>query len=613
MGNYCTSKELAEQFEVSTRTIRNYIKRLNVIDPDLIISSSKGYTANPDKSFAEMNNKNVKNQRKIYILRRLIKNVDRGLDLYDLADSLYLSDSTLKSTINFINKDIRQWNLSIKTRDSKLYIDGDPYAIRHLLMNLLNQSSFENFDISYDVQEILGPTIKLDDLYSLSLTYLDSEATNTYFVESLVFHIAVALDRATTKQTTNQVMTSVTAQKIVDEIQTRYALYFLKEDLVEFDELFEHIYHRSTDISALKDNRRIKEIGEVLKELENVYGISFENKDFKDRLIIHISNLYQRAQKNIFSRNLSFEKIKAKYPILFDIAVYLASCLEKKLGIEINDDEIAFLTLHIGSFLKNDPIPSLRLKTAIITPGYLNEGAQIAEQIKREFKDDLLVTDILEGNIFHQLTERYDLIITSFPISEFEQLKISSSKQVAVHDQLLPIEKNAIWEAIRAIKSTYYINEITSHLTAVIRDNHFIVHYTGHTYEEALRAIADKLRKSQSVADNYFDQLIERENASYTSFPSGIAIPHTLAMDAKKTDVVILIPKESIPWGETNVRLIVGLSISKKDRKIFNKIFQRFVEVVSVKENVLMLSKQENPKQFLSRLIHLLGEGNYYE
>ncbi|MGM0239947.1 lichenan operon transcriptional antiterminator [Enterococcus sp. AZ103] len=613
-GVRITSRKLAEYLDVSTRTIRNYIKRINENEPNLIISDSNGYQINLEKNYKDIDSNNIESQRKIYILRRLIKNVHRGLDLYDLADSLYISESTLKSTINSINKDIKQWNVTIKSRDFKIYIDGNQYAIRHLLLNILNQSSVENFSLSHEIQEILGPNIKLDDLYKICLKYLGAETSNTFFLKNLVFHLSIALDRATTELLAPQNFSNDVVEEIIKEIQDNYSLYFIKEDLDEFDELFEQIYHRKFDVSKGKSEKHINKISIMLKELENVYGISFENEDFKNRLLIHINSLYQRAKKNIFSRNLSFEKIKVKYPILFDIAVYLASLLEKNLNIEVNDDEIAFLALHIGAFLESEPASSnLRLKTAIVTPGYLDEGTQIANQIKREFSNDLLVTDVLDVDIFDQVTDSFDLIITNFPMTDLWQLKNSTTKQVTVHDSILPVEKNELWEAIREIKSDYYSEEITVLLNKTLKKSNFLTNYSGKTYKEALKDISDHLFKSGSVDKKYFEQLTEREQASFTSFPSGIAIPHTLRMEAKKTDVAIMIPKEEIQWGDNKVKLIVGISINKEDRQIFNKVFQRFVEIISAEENVTKLSKQMDLNEFLNLLIQLMSEDNYYE
>lgn len=610
---YSTSKELSKYMNVSTRTIRNYIRRINERTPGLILSNSQGYKINSEKNIENYHENSIENQRKIYILRRLIKNIDRGLDLFDLADSLYISESTLKSTINYINKEIKQWSLSIKTRGNKIYIVGNQYAIRHLLMNLLNQSSVENFDLSTEIQEILGSDIKLDDLYKIVLKYLDPKMANSYFLKDFVFHISIALDRAQKKIFDQKEIQSSTVEQIINEIQAEYSLYFLNEDLIEVEELFEQIYFNTSGTSIMHDKEFIEDINDALHNLENVYGITFENKDFKNRIYIHIDNLYKRAKQKNFSRNLSFEKIKTKYPILFDIAVFLASSLEQKLRIEINDDEIAFLALHIGAFLKEEPSSTKKLKTAIVTPGYLDEGEKIALQIKKEFSEDLVVTEILDISVFNKVNDCFDLIITNISMSNLWQERPFDVKQVVVHDKILPIEKIEIWETIREIKSTYFIQELKEILNKIIKENNFITNYEGDNYTQALDDISKILVTNHSVDKNYFEQLLEREEASYTSFPSGIAIPHTLKMDAMKTDIVILIPKNVIPWGDNKVKLVVGLSININDRKIFNKIFQRFVEVASETETIFKLSEQKDLETFLNILIETMAENNYYQ
>lgn len=99
-----TGKELSSRLNVSDRTIRNYIREIN--EEKLIIqSSSNGYrlstldsTCNqkPDNSFVY--DFSSQNERLLYISERIITS-SQDADLYDIADEIYISYSTMEKDL----------------------------------------------------------------------------------------------------------------------------------------------------------------------------------------------------------------------------------------------------------------------------------------------------------------------------------------------------------------------------------------------------------------------------------------------------------------------------------------------------------------------------------
>ena len=86
--DWVTATELSEHFDVSTRTIRSRIAEINA-DGEIIESSYKGYRCSKQSEVTE--EQNEKDSRVLYVLRKLIV-PEANLNIYDLADEMYISD-----------------------------------------------------------------------------------------------------------------------------------------------------------------------------------------------------------------------------------------------------------------------------------------------------------------------------------------------------------------------------------------------------------------------------------------------------------------------------------------------------------------------------------------
>lgn len=81
-----------------------------------------------------------------------------------------------------------------------------------------------------------------------------------------------------------------------------------------------------------------------------------ENKeDLLRNLLIHCKALLFRKTYGIFSKNPLTKQIRSKYSELFIITKKCAEILEEAWLVRLTDDEIAYLTIHVGGFLKYTP------------------------------------------------------------------------------------------------------------------------------------------------------------------------------------------------------------------------------------------------------------------
>ena len=125
-GKVVSSEVLANKLHVSSRTIRNDIHKLNEMHPNCIISiPSVGFELK-DLDFVQefLDNENFGNQSnniEFEILKEILSKAQ--VNIADLSEKVFLSDTALLKIIKKINKSLVEgnFNLSITRKNNHLF------------------------------------------------------------------------------------------------------------------------------------------------------------------------------------------------------------------------------------------------------------------------------------------------------------------------------------------------------------------------------------------------------------------------------------------------------------------------------------------------------------
>lgn len=116
-------------------------------------------------------------------------------------------------------------------------------------------------------------------------------------------------------------------------------------------------YRKDRDIHATsQDFVQLKEaIDEFIWRFEVSSNFEIENKeDLLRNLLTHCKALLFRKTYGILSKNPLTRQIKEKYADLFAVTKSCSVILEEAWLISLTDDEVAYLALHMGGFLKHN-------------------------------------------------------------------------------------------------------------------------------------------------------------------------------------------------------------------------------------------------------------------
>lgn len=125
---------------------------------------------------------------------------------------------------------------------------------------------------------------------------------------------------------------------------------------------------RTAEFSKLLNNLEIEDVQVASQILDKV--AKYTNKPVSDSAIIsladHIHNVVQRARENIYIKNTLLWDIKNFYPTEYKIAEYAIKIIDQQYRIELPEDEIGFIALHIMDFQLENAIDNFYGMTKFI-------------------------------------------------------------------------------------------------------------------------------------------------------------------------------------------------------------------------------------------------------
>lgn len=125
-------------------------------------------------------------------------------------------------------------------------------------------------------------------------------------------------------------------------------------------------------------------IGDFIDQLELRYQLHFTHKkDLLRQLTRHCKALVYRKAYGIFSINPLTDHIKEKYEELFAMAQSCAVILEQAWQIRLTDDDVAYLTIHLGGELRHSHADWDKTKLVIVSDDGIGIQKLLLKQCQR--------------------------------------------------------------------------------------------------------------------------------------------------------------------------------------------------------------------------------------
>ncbi|MFM6971695.1 MAG: BglG family transcription antiterminator, partial [Rhodoluna sp.] len=385
-SDWMSAQALAERLNVTSRSIRNYVSSAKAsAEPfEIIQASPRGYKLDAEAyaTFREAKAANPKatpatpRERANQIIRLIIDSKD-GISLEDIAKIMHVSLATAELDLKRARDIVATCGVTISRVDGFLALEGTETEIRRVISLLVYSSLDTDFVNLYSVATRFEIP-KLIEFKTDLIERLDFHGfiINEYGIDSVLLHVAITVDRVRSGRTLPDEPqdlgeeAALIASLIRDLVMRHFEVTIGQ---VEEAYLARQIATRVISVAKSSVSSAAQAAPEdretLLRILDKVYEeylVDLRNDDLVDRLALHLGHLFYRAKFNVFSRNPIAKTIKTSYPLIFDLAVFLCSLIQKERGIVVDEDEISYVALHIGSFLERQAQEENRVTATIV-------------------------------------------------------------------------------------------------------------------------------------------------------------------------------------------------------------------------------------------------------
>lgn len=602
---YCTSSLLASELQVSKRTIINTIKAINA-NEQIIISTKKGYKLVKNLSKKQSINPEYPDERKDYIIWILLTNKD--INIFDLADQLYVSSSTIKNDISDLKKDLlRKFNLTIIYKQDRISISGEEKDIRRLFDWRIRKESCDKFT-TLNFLQVRFPNIDIVQIKVVIQSELQKQGVfiNDFQLIAIILHLCIIIQRSETNNyiteksnnhfSKNSSPEFIAAEKILMKIEN----IFPKCNFNDFEKnnfslliasnsthsnadsiLYEHI---DSSIIALTDT--------IFEKVTENFGMNLISPSFKNRFMLHLSSLLFRCENNITSKNDLVLITKNKFPLIYEIATYIAYQIKVNTGYLINDEEISFIAFHIGNEIDEQLQKSSLIRCALVAYQYNQIDYHLANKITSLFGSKLIIvaTDTSDKEAYEFAD--VDLIITVLPI-------ITEQEYVIVHPLLSQEDIETLEKKIDKLINHKKNMQMRQSVSSLFKKEFFIKNSPIENEHQAITEICNIFFQKGYIDKDFVNSVFEREKLSSTAF-GNYAIPHPLVVSAKKTAIFVLINEKPVKWNESNVNFIFLLCVSEQDKLMFKDLFSSLIYLLTDIKIKQKLVSVNNFDEFIS-------------
>ena len=605
-----TANILSKALNLSIRTIKSYIAELNMNYPSLISSSNRGYVIDKVKANSLLQYKDDIPQdyesRCIYIIKKTLLEKQDYIDIFDLCEELFISYSTLKKDIYKMNTSFANFKITFSSENNKLHVGGSEQNKRKLISHVMSEEVSGNF-LNLTLLQESFPDYDLDDACTLikDICKQHHYYLNDFSCVNFILHVTIMVSRINHGNhiiNNNELIqvTNKNDEKIAKELclalEQVFNVSFNSSEILEIYILFKnnanYINDENENVSLLVSDEIIQITKNIIKNVDEHFFINLDSDNFITPFMLHLKNLKNRLIKNNLLKNPMLDSIKISCPTIYDISTFIAYQLTLSFHENVNEDEIAFIALHVGTEIERQKKEETKVSCLLLCPEYLNITSTLHKKIMMDFGDQLTIQKSIsfENEI---LGNNFDLLITTVPV-----LESTNYFTVLLPPFPMSYEKNKILDAIIRIENTKKSQILTNNLNFYFNEKLFYSMNEDISKSAVINELAERMINLGYVEENFKEEIWKRETASSTAFMN-IAIPHPMKMSAYKTSIGVVISHKGIDWGNQHfVNVVFMIAFNKIDNKHFHALYESLVLLFNEPIVISEIKKCKNYNDF---------------
>lgn len=612
--NYFSLEELAEDIEVSTRSIRNYIKQLNVDlkgIASIINERGKGYRLDiVDKqafeSLLENNGGeddllNSPKGRIAYIIDRLI-NSEETYTLDDLSSEMHIGRTTLVNELKKAAVSLETYSLIIEGKPNRgMELKGRELDLRFYILDNIYDVLYGDYPLDADITEAIE---RISNEYNLETT------TQTRLME----FITIMLDRLLKNHPLTEIEDN--HKRLLNTTDHQIALEMVQAierqlpvEIPQSEILFITIpiagrrtptnNRTLADISITNDIKRLLE--QIVEQVGFKKEIIQENESFFKDLEYHLTFMLNRLIFGLRLKNPLLADVKSKYPVAYKMAELAGQVIENRYELKVPEDELGYLAFYFGVFIGQSEIKVKRFQRAAVVCGTGRGTAKlVAIQLERVLNENTEIDLFSERDVTKEMLNQYDLVFSTVKLPFETNAPVITIKEIFDEKNLTKeIEKVTYLRKLK-IKNANGYQSIVPQL--VTKENFFLLD-SGKGYHENVLEMVEHLVGIGRLDHGFKERLKNREAKGSMVFDRLIAFPHTFNHESQSIELAIgVFPKKVIADGkEVKLVFLLGLPEQQYDHNehLIVKIYDEIIRIANNQRLIDQLGKVSTYEEFM--------------
>ncbi len=598
-----------------------------------------------------------KTERLLYMYLMLFINIE-DISINHFINSLKVSRSTVNLDFKDLLPDLEKKGIEVRNnRTNGYYLVGSEMEIRRVLIKniietLSNEESSRIFDIfieeykldNYeDAKKTISKLMKKHEI-----TFVEDRLIE--FIYIFIFLKARMLSK---KKIISEnidipnisVMISMKEYKFAEEI---LEVYDSKDEIKSHDIMYISAWILGISVgNAEEDTKDRAAISEIVNKmmtkfeyLSGVYYISQE-KIFK-QLYAHFRPAYYRLLFKLPIYNPLCEKVKEEYRLVYRIVSNAMKEFCGLFGEEIQEEELAYLTMHFAAIFSNGKeFNILRKRTALIVCSNGVGSSAILHAELTSLFPELYFLPPLESSKLKDFATPVDIVFTTnykaegleidVPVikvspvmTQKEKYKITREVYIQLGDIFLKQPKidevmDIIKKYAKVTSESMLSNELLSYLTQIENftskgeEGLMLSDLTNETLiklkvpakncEDAIRQSASVLVENGKVTKEYVDAMVNtaKESGAYIVITKHVALPHARPeAGAKEIAIGIATLEDPVKFGhKDNDPVKYVFTLSAVDNNSHLRAMSELVELLEMDEFFRTLDNAKDPKEVI--------------
>lgn len=593
--DWATAGQLADVLGVTPRSVRGYVAALNAAGERTVESGPRGYRAGTNARAALQAVRGDEPRDRLHGIVRALVDDDRGIDVFATAARLHVSEATVESDLGRVRA-LLDDDLQLLREREVVRLSGSELAKRRLLARLAHD---EVAAVPFRTESALRAIVdesRRASIATFKRELVDELTALGYFVNELaiadvLLHVTIAADRVAAGRPLDRGGANRDdAVSAIGAVIARLAGTHLDVALgsEDADHLAALVRTRivtpgdgaTAPARATVDERIATAVRTEVERAAEAFAIDLADDDFVLRLALHVQNLMRRADAQAWSRNPLTRTMKSSFPMVFEVALSIAHGLHALLGAPVDDDEIAYLAMHVGGRLERSRVAESVLTATIVCPGYAELQELLRSSVRRSLGSSLEVVHVVTRVDPDWAAIDADLVLSTIDPD------VVDDRIVRIQPLLTDQDVARVQHVAARLRRARRLARLRDELSRYVSAEAFVRPLPDEGEEAAIRRLGGLLVASGAIDDAHVERAIARERMSSTAFTDALAVPHALEMTASRTALAVGIADGSVRWGTGRVQVVAFAAFSEHDREAFQTVFEQLVEVFSESESV---------------------------